>query len=382
MLSKNMIVVAVIAVLVIASVGVILLIETEDREPQINILAQVNSEGSAIFIGSGIGGVEDFGGKVFATPGTASIQHMMLMNYILDETEYEFRAAPGTGVEKKSDTVYWTAIAPVNMKESLSQGLIDGGIAWEPFNSQIVAEVAGAQIYKWSDELVEAHPCCVLAVNSEYEQKNPEVVQKFVAAHVVATQWIIDTLKDSESANYSHMLNISAKFAFGDATPENRNIANESLSHVTFDYKIDDAWKNALEEVVDTYTRLGLFERDPEALGYASNKDFVDDIVNTTYLDNAANVPTVDEDDDLIDVRVGWLVGDIHQLARLVAMDKDIGAGLGFGDRTIFEAFGLNIKGATYANGGYVMDAFFADDIDIGYLGAPPAILRTVNAMA
>ncbi len=385
MLSKNMIVVAVVAVLVIASVGVILLVETEDKDPQINILAQVNSEGSAIFVSGEINSLEDFGGKIFATPGPDSIQHMMLMNYITEETDYDFRAAPGEGVEKSDDVVYWTQVGPVQMKDFLEDGTIQGGIAWEPYNSQIVAEVDGAWIYKWSDELIEAHPCCVLAVNSEFEQNNPETVERFVAAHVVATAWIMETVQDNTSANYSYMVDIGSKFAFGDNSTEDKEVTKDSLSHVAFDYAITDAWKSSLEDVVDTYATLGLFEKDPESLGYDTNEEFVDTIVNTTYLENAANVSEADEADELLDVRVGWLAGDIHQLARLVAMDENIGAGLGYGDRSIFEAFGLNIIGGDgnpYANGGVVMDAFFSDDIDIGYLGAPPAILRTVNAMA
>jgi|GEM_PF-936840 len=389
MVNKNVLIVAVVGLLIVASVGFILLAETEEREPKITLLSQVNSEGSAIFVSSDIATgdkanwSDNFGGKVFATPGTASIQHMILADYIASETDFGFAIQPAGALD--DNVVYWTQVPPIDMKESMSKGLVDGGIAWEPFNSQIVADVPGVEIYKWTDEIWDAHPCCVLAVNSEFEQKNPETVQKFVAAHVVATKWIMETIQDDTSDNYSYMVNISSIFAFGDKSEANKAIAKDSLGHVTYDYNINQSWKDKLEVVIDTYTRLGLFDRNPEQLGYESSTEFVERLVNTDYIDNASATDVVDEGDGLVKVKVGWLSGDIHQLARLVAMDKNIGEGMGFGDRTIFEAFGIEIEGGAgnpYANGGAVMDAFLADEIDFGYLGAPPAILRTVNALS
>ena len=40
-----------------------------------------------------------------------------------------------------------------------------------------------------------------------------------------------------------------------------------------------------------------------------------------------------------------------------------------------------NAKGAPYNNGGAVMTAFEAGDVDIGYLGSPPAIIGHVNGL-
>ena len=383
MVNKNVLIAAVVAILIVASIGLILTADTEEKEPQIVILSQVNSEGSAIFVSSEITSKDDFGGKVFATPGTASIQHMILADYIDTETDFEFAIDPGSDYD--DNVVYWLQVAPNQMSEFMQKGDIDGGIAWEPFNSQIIADVSGAWIYKWTDEIWDAHPCCVLAANSEFEQENPETVQKFVAAHVVATTWIMETMEDKTSTNYSDMVAIAATFAFGENTAENRAIAEESLGQVKYDFNINQSWKDSLETVIDTYTRLGLFDKTPEQLGYESSTELVERLVNNEYIANASSTDVADEADDLVKVRVGWLAGDIHQLARHVAMDKNIGEGLGFGDRTIFEAFGIEVEGGAgnpYANGGEVMTAFLADEIDFGYLGSPPAILRTVNALA
>ncbi len=68
------------------------------------------------------------------------------------------------------------------------------------------------------------------------------------------------------------------------------------------------------------------------------------------------------------DVRIGYLSQDIHQLALRVAIVK------GF-----FEQAGLNIELYQYQNGAYEMDGFQGGQIDMGYLGAAPAIVKSIN---
>lgn len=88
----------------------------------------------------------------------------------------------------------------------------------------------------------------------------------------------------------------------------------------------------------------------------------------------------LDSDDDEWDgtIRVAYLKGDIHQVAYFVADSASAGGGESF-----FEQYDVkvkNAKGAPYPAGGAVMEAFQAGDVDIGYLGSPPAIIGHVNA--
>lgn len=49
----------------------------------------------------------------------------------------------------------------------------------------------------------------------------------------------------------------------------------------------------------------------------------------------------------------------------------------------MFEMYGVNVvnaTGAPFANGGAVMTQFAAGNVDVGYLGAPPALLQHLNA--
>jgi len=78
-------------------------------------------------------------------------------------------------------------------------------------------------------------------------------------------------------------------------------------------------------------------------------------------------------------VRVGWLTGDLHQVAFFVAQNSTVGGGKSF-----FEKYNLNVTDAApggYLNGPTEMDAFAAGQVDIGLLGASPAITKHLNAM-
>ncbi len=88
----------------------------------------------------------------------------------------------------------------------------------------------------------------------------------------------------------------------------------------------------------------------------------------------------LDNGDDEWDgtIRVAYLQGDIHQVAYFVANSVSAGGGESF-----FEQYDVKVedaKGAPYPSGGEVMVAFAAGDVDIGYLGSPPAIIAHVNA--
>jgi len=77
-------------------------------------------------------------------------------------------------------------------------------------------------------------------------------------------------------------------------------------------------------------------------------------------------------------VRVGYLMSDLHHLAYFVAKNQAAGGG-----RSFFEEYGVNVTDAAaggYTQGGAEMDAFAGGQVDIGYLGSPPAITKHLNA--
>jgi NitT/TauT family transport system substrate-binding protein len=68
------------------------------------------------------------------------------------------------------------------------------------------------------------------------------------------------------------------------------------------------------------------------------------------------------------DVRIGYLQKDLHQLALRVAIENGL-----------FAQEGINIELVQYSNGAAEMDGFLAGQIDMGYLGVAPAMVKSIN---
>jgi NitT/TauT family transport system substrate-binding protein len=68
------------------------------------------------------------------------------------------------------------------------------------------------------------------------------------------------------------------------------------------------------------------------------------------------------------DVRIGYLTQDLHQLALRVAIVNGW-----------FAEAGINVELLSYQNGAYEMDGFQAGQIDMGYLGVAPALVKSIN---
>ncbi len=68
------------------------------------------------------------------------------------------------------------------------------------------------------------------------------------------------------------------------------------------------------------------------------------------------------------DVRIGYLSKDLHQLALRVALENGW-----------FEEEGINVELVVFQNGALEMSGFQGRQIDMGYLGAAPALTKRIN---
>lgn len=275
-------------------------------------------------------------------------------------------------------SVRYVVVTPTLMGDWLENGNGDAFIAWEPFVSS--ATVGGyGTVLNWTSEFMPNHPCCVVAVSNEFRssEMGENLTLRFLKAHVEATNWILDALEDPDSDEYDLLVAMSVSFTLRDEA-----VVAQALEHVKFGYEMDSEFVDALEQFTEMYIESGVVENATVTdLGYDGVSDFIADYVDESYLSGlSAVVPsdTILNPDDPI--RLGYLAGDIHQLAQYVAANRSV-----MGSKSLFEAYGLNVEAATgapYGNGGDEMNAFIAGHVDIGYLGAPPAILKRLNAAA
>jgi len=266
----------------------------------------------------------------------------------------------------------------VNMGTNLMESWLevnesDAYIAWEPFVSSAVVNGNG-RVLMWSSEIMPHHPCCVVVVSKAFlaQPNGTEMTQRFVKAHIEATEWMLEALSNKNSANYTTLVNIAVEF-----TDRSAAVVNESLKHLEYGYVMNASFKSALEQFATTYINDGWITNDTfHNRGYTTPADFVSGYVNGSFVDAAGTVapsatmfPTA--------IKLGFLTQDIHQLAQAVALNAT-----SFGGQSMFQKYGLNVTKALangYGAGGDVMTAMGLGQVDIGYLGAPPAILKHIN---
>ncbi len=273
-------------------------------------------------------------------------------------------------------TVSYITLAPKDMKAALSNGDIDGYIAWEPFVSDsVVAEVG--TVLEWSGDMMPNHPCCVIAVSTSFLQGSGglELTERFLKAHEEATAWMNDALDHPTGTNYTLLVDMAVKF-----TSRDSSVVKEAFKHLKYNFQMGSEFKDYLRKFTDMYIELNMTTAAKlESRGYTGTSDFISKFVNDTPLDAAYAIqPSATIINAAKPIKMGYLLGDLHQMAQVVAQNVTAGGG-----KSMFTKYGVavtNATGAPYANGGAEMTLGFATGgADIGYLGAPPTILNHVN---
>ncbi len=210
------------------------------------IVASVNLEGSSLVTRSGISSISDLNNTIIGTPGTGTIQDILLSNFI----------------RNNNLTVTKMPVSISNLPILLSKGDIDGFIAWEPVPSVAVNRSA-AQVLLTSHDLMPNHQCCVLVASSKIIAADPDTVTKVVQIHKNATDYI-----NSNAA--------SAKAIAADYTALSQPVIDIAFSHVEYNYTLNvDSIKTFLLQMIQLGTVTSI---------NASQVDsFVDAFIDTSY---------------------------------------------------------------------------------------------------
>jgi len=138
------------------------------------VVSSVNLEGSALVVNPNvITSVADLNGKRIGTPGSGTIQDIMLSIYMVNHN-LTLAKYPGS-------------IA--NLPLQLGRGEIDGFIGWETAPSIAVINFS-ASVLLTSHDMMPNHQCCVFVVSSKYLAEHPDIVTKVVNVHNSAQDFI------------------------------------------------------------------------------------------------------------------------------------------------------------------------------------------------
>ncbi len=142
---------------------------------QIQVLAQANTEGSAL-VGSEALAAGTVARPTLAIPGNGSVQDFLLQ-----------KALPRLHLTPEQAEII--VVSPPDMLIALQSGQIDGFIAWEPYPSQAIAQHIGT-ILASSADIWPGHPCCVLAATTAFITQRGQQAQALVRAHQRATAFL------------------------------------------------------------------------------------------------------------------------------------------------------------------------------------------------
>lgn len=280
----------------------------------------------------------------------------------------------------KEGTVYYKVVAPKDQKTLIATGDIAGGVSWEPFVSDSILGGTGKILIN-SKDVWPNHPCCVIIVRKDFAESNPNLVNAVLKAHIEANKWIAKTIaeKDTNPDNYTALLNIGSVFSNRNTSVVEAALGDMILSYEINDPAISDYFEMFTEKYIEAnFTQLSkVTAAPPDGKGYASIPAFINDYIDESFLETANSWQK--QSSIIGSVRLAYLTGDLHQFARVVAMNSSF-----FGGKNLFEQYGVNIVDPNpggYANGGYVMDAFAQEGgkPDMGYLGCAPTILKFLN---
>ncbi len=212
-----------------------------NKTARVTVLAQANSEGSALVIrkDSRIQSATELKGKTIAVPGHATVQDFLL-HKVLAKTNL---LAGQTNI---------MVVKPPEMIGALRGGDIDGFIAWEPFPAKAVTMEVG-KVLIYSRDIWKDHPCCVLAVDSRFLESRGEEAKKIVKAHVRATDFI--------NQNPREAMQIGVKY-----TGMDEKTVSLAMKNVKYSYFFNadaekeyvhflNQWKYILVEDVSAFTR-------------------------------------------------------------------------------------------------------------------------------
>ena len=216
-------------------VGITPVLSSIAKGVPVKVISAAQTEGSGIVVAkdSGINSVSDLAGKKIATPGEASIQHMLLTYYLQQN---------GMSI---SDLKVSSMKVP-SMNDALKTEKIDGAITFEPYVS--IAEKNGAKVLAGSQDILPDHPCCVVAASDKFINDHPNETAKILEIHKNATDFI--------NNNTDEAAGLLPKDIVSDVEVEKM-----SMSSFPFISGLNDTYKQDVMDFMNLEVDLGILKK-------------------------------------------------------------------------------------------------------------------------
>ena len=204
----------------------------------VKIISAAQTEGSGIIVStnSGIGSAADLAGKTVATPGEASIQHVLLSAYLKDN---------GMSLNDINES----AMKVPSINDALKTGSLPAAITFQPYVSLGVTDDNVEQLVD-SSEIAPGHPCCVVAASQDFLDNHAGTAKEIVSIHENATDFIN---KNIEAGNTKEIVKLLPDDIVADANAE-----VNSLESFPFISGLDDSFKENVDSFQGLEVELGI----------------------------------------------------------------------------------------------------------------------------
>lgn len=216
----------------------------------LKILAGAASGGVSLVIhpNSKIESVADFPGKRIAAPQIGNTQDISLRNYL-----YQNNLKPA----EKGGSIYVINVVNPDIFTLFSKGELDAAWVPEPWATRLVQQLGGIRLFQekdlWPDQKFSS---TVLIVRSEFLEKHPDIVQKWVEAHVQTSDWI-----NEHPAETKLIFNDFLKKKTGKTFPS--EILNEAFSNLQI---TSDPIESSINTFAERANSLGYLGREGYSL--------------------------------------------------------------------------------------------------------------------
>ena len=204
-------------------VGIAPVLSSVSKGVPVKVISSAQTEGSGIVVtkDSGIKSAADLKGKSIATPGEASIQHVLLSYYLKKN-----------GLSTNDLNI--SAMKVPSMNDALKTKQIDGIITFQPYVS-IAANDTNNVVLENSSGILPNHPCCVVVASDDFIKNHEDKAKDIVDIHKNATKFINDKVA---AGNSSEVVKLLPEDIVSDA-----HLEANSLQSFPFISGIDNAFK-------------------------------------------------------------------------------------------------------------------------------------------
>ena len=228
----------------------------------LKILAGAASGGASFVIqkNSGLDLIENYSGKRIAAPQISNTQDVSLRHYLAEN---------GLVTAEKGGDVFVLNIANPDIYTLFAKGDIDGAWVPEPWATMLVEELNGVRLFDENEFWPENQFSSVLLIGrSDYIEKNPEIIKKWINANEKTAQWI-NNHPDESKKLYNEFLNSY----MGRTLPQ--NIVEKSFSNIII---TSEPLENSVYTFAERADALGYLGRD----GYSLDGLFYHENISVT----------------------------------------------------------------------------------------------------